>query len=83
MPGTPAAHIRLAALAAATALLVGCGVQIPTDPEGTADRVRNATLRVGITHNPPWTDIAGAGDPGGTEADLVEAFAAELGAGVA
>ena len=37
-------------------LLAGCGLKIPTDPEGTLDRVSGGTLRAGISHNPPWTE---------------------------
>jgi polar amino acid transport system substrate-binding protein len=37
-------------------LLAGCGLEIPTDPEGTLDRVSGGTLRAGISHNPPWTE---------------------------
>jgi polar amino acid transport system substrate-binding protein len=93
-------------------LLAGCGLKIPSDPEGTLDRVSGGTLRAGISHNPPWTETgtrtgptstgpepadtgtgqtstgpesadtgttpAGTGTaPGGTEAELVRAFAAE------
>ena len=35
-------------------------------------------MRVGITHNPPWTDIED--EPTGDDVDLVEAFAEEIGA---
>ncbi|WP_336716076.1 transporter substrate-binding domain-containing protein [Arthrobacter sp. USHLN218] len=77
-------------------LLAGCGLKIPSDPEGTLDRVAGGTIRAGISHNPPWTETgtgsasagtgststgAGTGStstaPGGTEAELVRAFAAE------
>lgn len=37
-------------------LLAGCGLKMPSDPEGTLDRVAGGTLRVGISHNPPWTE---------------------------
>ncbi|MFD1718331.1 transporter substrate-binding domain-containing protein [Georgenia deserti] len=75
-------------LPAAVALLValsGCGLTIPTDPDGTLDRVRGGTLRVGVSVNPPWTDLPEGtdADPTGTEVELVEQFAADrLGAQV-
>jgi polar amino acid transport system substrate-binding protein len=60
-------------------VLAGCGV--PRDPEGTLDRVRGGTLRVGISQSEPWTRLVG-GRPSGVEVRLVERFAAELGATV-
>lgn len=52
--------------------LTACG--IPRDTEGTLDRVQGGTMRVGITENPPWTDLSGE-QPAGVEVDLIEAFA--------
>lgn len=73
------------ALAGACALTAGCGLTVPTDPEGTLDDVRGGVLRVGVSTDPPWTeptpDDADAG-PGGLEPDLVRAFAATLDAQV-
>jgi polar amino acid transport system substrate-binding protein len=60
-------------------VLAGCGV--PRDPEGTLDRVRGGTLRVGVSQSEPWTRLGG-GRPSGVEVRLVERFAAELGATV-
>ncbi len=54
---------------------VGCG--IPRDPEGTLDRVRGATMHVGVTDNPPWVEL-GEGAPTGLEVELVERFAAGI-----
>lgn len=83
MGDTSAHRVRiLGILAAVTLLLAGCGLQIPTDPEGTEARVRGGTLNVGVTHNPPWTDIGGTGLPAGSEVELVERFATELNANV-
>jgi polar amino acid transport system substrate-binding protein len=61
-------------------LLVGCGVRIPADPEGTLERVTGGTLRVGVSPNPPWTEVSQEADPAGTEIGLVEEFAATLSA---
>lgn len=66
-------------------LLAGCGVQVPADPDGTLDRVRDSgTLRAGASPNEPWVQLPAqrGGEPGGVEPDLVEAFADRLGAEV-
>lgn len=72
---------RLAALLAAVAL-AACGM--PVDPDGTLDRVRGGTLRVGVSPNPPWTDLPAGGDgpPEGVEVDLVRGFAEHVDADV-
>lgn len=70
------------ALAVAVLLLAGCSLQVPADPEGTFDRVEGDTLRVGVTHNPPWTEVVDGGDPGGADAALVSEFASRLDAEV-
>src|SRR5690625_4807280 len=66
--------------------LVGCSGHFPADPDGTLDRVSGGTLRVGISHQPPWTDTTGEGfseqDPGGIEVQLVEDYAASINADV-
>jgi polar amino acid transport system substrate-binding protein len=59
-------------------LAAGCGLTIPADPEKTLARVSGSTMRVGVSPNPPWTDISGAGEPSGTEVDLVRDFAGTL-----
>ncbi|WP_022869767.1 transporter substrate-binding domain-containing protein [Yaniella halotolerans] len=66
--------------------LVGCGNHYPADPEGTLDRVTGGTIRAGISHEPPWTDITTGGnteeDPGGIEVELIEDYADSIGAEV-
>ena len=57
-------------------LCIGCTSR-PGDPEGTLDRVRGGTLRVGVSVNEPWTDIGPEG-PVGIEVELVKLIAAEL-----
>lgn len=74
--------VRATTVALAVLLLTGCGMQIPDDPDATLDRVRGATLHVGFTVNPPWTERSGSGTPTGTEADLVTEFADHLDATV-
>jgi polar amino acid transport system substrate-binding protein len=59
-------------------LSAACGVSIPTDPEGTLDRVTGGTLRVGVSPNPPWTEVTEGGEPTGSEVGLVKEFAATL-----
>lgn len=62
--------------------VTGCGVTIPTDPDGTLDRVRSSgELRAGAT---PVGDavIVDGDDPRGPLVDLVEDFAASEGATV-
>lgn len=63
------------AIAALAMLLTACGLSIPADPDGTLERVTGGHLRVGVSHNPPWTDIAGGGTPSGTETELITDFA--------
>ena len=72
-----------AAAVAATAVIVltGCGVQIPTDPAGTLDAVRETTLHAGASPHVGFVEIDD-GDVSGPEAEAVEAFADSLGADV-
>jgi ABC-type amino acid transport substrate-binding protein len=75
---TFSAGVRLAfAILAFVAL--ACG--IPRDMEGTTERVRGGELRAGAIANPPWVIVEGGG-VSGVEVELVEAFAAALGARV-
>lgn len=61
--------------------LAGCGLSIPTDPDGTLDAVRGGTLRVGVSPHEGWAEVVdGAGV--GREAELVEGFADALDAEV-
>jgi ABC-type amino acid transport substrate-binding protein len=81
-------------LLAALLLLTACGSSFPADPQGTLDRARGGTLRVGASINGEWVRIAGpasgdvrsgdvpASDVQGKEAELVRDFAAQLGAEV-
>jgi len=70
-----------AAAATLLFLLAGCGVQIPADPDGTLDAVRNATLHAGASPNPGFIQIDDE-TVSGPEADVIEAFAETLGARV-
>lgn len=65
--------------------LVGCGGHYPADPDGTLNRISGTTLRVGVSHQPPWTDTAAEhspDEPGGIEAQLIEDYAESIDAEV-
>lgn len=51
---------------------------IPHDPEGTLQRVRGGTMRVGATEADPFVLIEGDEPTGGVEVRLVERFASEI-----
>jgi ABC-type amino acid transport substrate-binding protein len=71
---------RAGALSLVVALLLtACGLSIPTDPNGTLDRVTDGRLRVGISPNGELTTVDD-GQYGGTEAELVKDFADSLNA---
>jgi ABC-type amino acid transport substrate-binding protein len=44
--------------------------------------VTGGILRVGVTANPPWTEVPGDGVPSGAEVELVQRLAEQLGAQV-
>ncbi|MFJ2618434.1 transporter substrate-binding domain-containing protein [Glutamicibacter sp. NPDC087344] len=58
-------------------VLSGCGLSMPTDPEGTLDSVRSQTLRVGVSPNAGFVQIEN-GEPRGREIILIESFADRL-----
>ena len=53
----------------------------PKDPEKTLQKVKNGTLVVGYSENPPWV-VKTDSIPGGIEPELVKAFAKTLNAKV-
>lgn len=57
--------------------LTGCGATIPTDPEGTLDRMRGGDLRVGVSVDPGLASEVG-GVPEGPLVDLVDDFAGSI-----
>ena len=80
MTGRIARSSPVAGLAVALMfLLAAC--QYPRDPEGTLDRVRGGTMRVGVIGDPPWAEFR-EGQAIGVEPTLIRAFAAELDAEV-
>lgn len=56
---------------------MACG--LPRDPEGTLERVRGGTLRVGFVVDTPWVTAVGAG-AGGIEGTIAAELARGLGA---
>jgi polar amino acid transport system substrate-binding protein len=70
----------VAVLTAVVMLFAACGW--PRDAGTTLDDVRGGVVRVGVTENPPWTQISDDGTVAGAEAWLVERLAARLGARV-
>lgn len=63
-------------------MLAACGIQVPTDPHGTLERVRDGVLRVGVTENQPWVELDKTSGTAGVEADLISRFAQQLGSEV-
>ena len=61
--------------------LTGCGLSIPSDPDGTLDAVTNGELRVGVSPDPGLVEIVGD-EPSGPVVDLVEGFAHSIDADV-
>ncbi len=73
MPLRPAWAIAL------VASLAACG--LPRDAEGTLDRVRGGTLRVGVSERSGWVHLDN-GRVRGCEAEIVRGLAAELDAAI-
>ena len=71
---------RLAAALTAVAVAALTGCQVPQDPDGTLDIVRDGTMRVGVTESDPWVDLADPDDPRGVEPELIRRFAERLNA---
>lgn len=61
--------------------MAGCGLTIPTDPQGTLDRVRGGELRAGASASGSLVTVDGS-EVSGTLAELVEGFAESLDARV-
>ena len=70
---------RFVVLAATLVALLTAGCAgFPADPEKTLQRVTDGVLRVGVSPNPPHTEIRGTAEPEGSEVVLVQEFAATL-----
>ena len=70
--------VPLLAIALCTA---GCGVQVPSDPQGTLERVSGGELRAGASPSGSLVTVSD-GDVGGTLAESVEEFAESIDARV-
>ena len=76
----PRAPILRPAPLAFLVLAVAAACDLPRDPEGTLERVRGGTMRVGVVERRPWTTLPAGGGAGGLEGALVAELARELGA---
>lgn len=63
-------------------LLAACQGGFPADPQGTLERARGGELRVGVSENPPWTEVAPDGTVGGSEVELLTDYAETIDAEV-
>ncbi|WP_141397188.1 transporter substrate-binding domain-containing protein [Mobilicoccus massiliensis] len=74
----------LTVLGLCAVLLAGCSLpSIPSDPDGTLERVRSErVLRAGASPNAPLVLAEAGGPPTGPEVELVEGFAQSVGARV-
>lgn len=57
--------------------LTGCGISVPSDPNGTLEDIRGGTLSAGASVSEGLVHEAPDGTPEGPVIDLVESFAAE------
>jgi polar amino acid transport system substrate-binding protein len=78
LPFRPANRRSAAVVLVLSAAAGAC--DLPRDPEGTLDRVRGGTMRVGVFEHRPWTTLPANGGAGGLEGALVAELARELGA---
>ncbi|MFE5409944.1 hypothetical protein [Microbacterium sp. NPDC056569] len=68
-------------LLALTLCAAGCGITVPSDPQGTLDRVRGGELRAGASASGELVTIDGP-EVGGSLAGIVEGFADSIDARV-
>ncbi len=64
----------VAVVMALGAMLCGCGLQVPTDPGGSLDRITGDVLRAGASPDSDWVIVEGD-DVSGRLVMLVEDFA--------
>ncbi|WP_309127627.1 hypothetical protein [Microbacterium sp.] len=65
--------ISAAALVSLAGALAGCGLTVPSDPDGTLDTVTGGELRIGASPDPGLVDVTGP-DPSGPLPDLATEF---------
>ncbi len=79
---------RAAAIGLLTLTLAGCGISIPSDPDGTLDEARDGVLRAGVSPHgefvvvEPEASTPTGTDLSGSEVEAIEAFADSIGAEV-
>ncbi len=76
-PGVTVALVALVAV-----LVAGCGGPFPKDTDGSLDRITGGVVRVGVSENPPWTEVGDDDGVTGREVDLVAGFARDRSATV-
>jgi polar amino acid transport system substrate-binding protein len=74
--------LRRSILLSVVALAPSWACGLPRDPEGTLERVRGGTLKVGFVVDTPWVTQRGSG-AGGIEGTIVAELARQLGARIA
>lgn len=62
-------------VAAMSLLAASCLSSFPADSQGTLDRATGGELRVGISENLPWTEVAPDGSVSGSEVELISDYA--------
>ena len=67
------------ALLAGALALTGCALSVPSDPNDTFEKVSGGTIRVGISVDPPLTEVSDTG-PSGPMIDLAAGFARQINA---
>lgn len=67
--------VTISLLALVAVLVASCGGPFPKDTDGSLDRITAGVLRVGVSENPPWTEVGDDGGVTGREVDLVAGFA--------
>ena len=74
---TRGVSLAIAGLAVLAAILTGCGITIPSDPNGTLDGIRGGTLRAGVSLSEGLARETSDGSLRGPLIELVESFAAD------
>lgn len=76
-------RLWLVLVAVVATVLVGCAEpDFPRDPEGTLLRAMDGELLVGVSANPPHTEVADDGSVSGEEVQIIQAWAERIGAEV-
>ena len=71
---------RTAVVAAVLLGATGCLGTFPKDTQGTLEQATGGTLRVGVSENPPHTEVSSDGAVSGSEIELITDYAAGIGA---